>query len=1009
MAVTFVAPHSLNARPLVVPRGSELIVWNRTADVAATALVDGHASASWPPAGAPSRRRRRPARRCSRRSPRSRSSAVTAEPSLRSAPQPAIENLVLIREAELELAAGLSRSRARRERGRRSSRRRSGCCSARRAMPRAIGAAGAEAYVEAELDVPEGFFDDEELAALAELAPEDEDGLVLARRVFADGRTRAYAWGRGGRARGSRGRRRAADRDVGPVRAAPPRPAGVPARGARRVLRRRAAAAPARGAARLARAARGPAAARGARTRRRAPSRRGSRELRGARRGDGGARAGGRGRAAGRARAAPPRHGARRGGGGRRRGARARRGRGRGRARRVGRARARAARAAGAGARARGRGAARRRAAPARGRLATCARSSPRSRPSRTASSRSRASSSGSPMPSAASARLLRASCSRVRQRRARSSTRSPTGSIRPLPRRRRSPPPRRRRSALADGAPRRRAAQAAEPFAAAVAEELRGVGMGEGEFRVELREREPGATGADEADLPDPAERRPPVRAGRRDGVGRRALARRARDRGGRRRRDPRLRRDRRRHRRRDGARGGGDAAAARRARTGDHDHAPAPDRERRRRALPRREGSRRPDAHADRPPRRRASGATSSSACSAAREFLLSAADERCSSSTPARRGSAGGRRSSSGGSIADDIAIIDHTDLDRVSAEELVESGVRVVVNVAALAVAAASRTPARSLLVRGGVRLIDVDERRPLRAGLGRRAADGARRQPLPERHLPRVRPRARRARARRRARRAAEPRDRGARGVRRQHDALPARGGAAARGGHRLAAAARRASATGTRSSSRAGRATSATCAWCGRTCATSSPCSSPSTAAPTRCVEEGWKPDVIVGDMDSVTRRDAPLRRRDPRPRLPRGATRRARSALRRLGIPFSTVAAPGISRGHRAPARPREGRDADRRRRDAPQPRRVPRARPGRDVVHLRDAAEGGGDPRRREGRLAARQPPARHLAARSASPAPASRRPSWPSPPRRRSAASSRAPRSAYCPEHD
>jgi DNA repair protein RecN (Recombination protein N) len=60
----------------------------------------------------------------------------------------------------------------------------------------AIGAAGAEAYVEAELDLPEGFFEDEELATLAELAPEDEPGLVLARRVFADGRTRAYAWGR---------------------------------------------------------------------------------------------------------------------------------------------------------------------------------------------------------------------------------------------------------------------------------------------------------------------------------------------------------------------------------------------------------------------------------------------------------------------------------------------------------------------------------------------------------------------------------------------------------------------------------------------------------------------------------------------------------------------------------------------------------------------------------------------------------------------------------------------
>ncbi len=40
----------------------------------------------------------------------------------------------------------------------------------------------------------------------------------------------------------------------------------------------------------------------------------------------------------------------------------------------------------------------------------------------------------------------------------------------------------------------------ASEPFAAAVADELRGVGMGEGEFRVELRERDPGPTGVDDA-----------------------------------------------------------------------------------------------------------------------------------------------------------------------------------------------------------------------------------------------------------------------------------------------------------------------------------------------------------------------------------------------------------------------------------------------------------------------------------------------------------------------------
>ena len=49
MAITFVAPHSLNARPLVVPRGAELIVWNRTPDVAATALVDGHRVADLTP------------------------------------------------------------------------------------------------------------------------------------------------------------------------------------------------------------------------------------------------------------------------------------------------------------------------------------------------------------------------------------------------------------------------------------------------------------------------------------------------------------------------------------------------------------------------------------------------------------------------------------------------------------------------------------------------------------------------------------------------------------------------------------------------------------------------------------------------------------------------------------------------------------------------------------------------------------------------------------------------
>ena len=56
-------------------------------------------------------------------------------------------------------------------------------------------------------------------------------------------------------------------------------------------------------------------------------------------------------------------------------------------------------------------------------------------------------------------------------------------------------------------------------------------------------------------------------------------------------------------------------------------------------------------------------------------------------------------------------DDVAIIDHVDLDRVSAEELLESGVRVVVNVAESA-SGRYPNPGPLLLVRGGVRLIDA---------------------------------------------------------------------------------------------------------------------------------------------------------------------------------------------------------------------------------------------------------------------------------------------------------
>jgi NAD+ kinase len=42
MAVTFIAPHSLHARPLVVPRSRDVTVENRTADVTVAILIDGH-------------------------------------------------------------------------------------------------------------------------------------------------------------------------------------------------------------------------------------------------------------------------------------------------------------------------------------------------------------------------------------------------------------------------------------------------------------------------------------------------------------------------------------------------------------------------------------------------------------------------------------------------------------------------------------------------------------------------------------------------------------------------------------------------------------------------------------------------------------------------------------------------------------------------------------------------------------------------------------------------------
>src|SRR3954451_5345614 len=107
-----------------------------------------------------------------------------------------IENLVLIREAELALAPGLNAITGETGAGKTILAQAIGLLLGARGDAARVGPAGAEADVEAEREPPPGFFDDEETSALADLRPEDEEGLVLARRVFPDGRTRAYAWGR---------------------------------------------------------------------------------------------------------------------------------------------------------------------------------------------------------------------------------------------------------------------------------------------------------------------------------------------------------------------------------------------------------------------------------------------------------------------------------------------------------------------------------------------------------------------------------------------------------------------------------------------------------------------------------------------------------------------------------------------------------------------------------------------------------------------------------------------
>src|SRR5438309_9625777 len=98
-----------------------------------------------------------------------------------------IQNLVLIHEAELALAPGLNAITGETGAGKTILAQAIGLLLGAKGDAAFIGPDGAEAYVEAELDLPARLLEEDELASLAELRPEGGEGLVAARRVFADG------------------------------------------------------------------------------------------------------------------------------------------------------------------------------------------------------------------------------------------------------------------------------------------------------------------------------------------------------------------------------------------------------------------------------------------------------------------------------------------------------------------------------------------------------------------------------------------------------------------------------------------------------------------------------------------------------------------------------------------------------------------------------------------------------------------------------------------------------
>jgi len=107
-----------------------------------------------------------------------------------------IENLLLIERAELRLGPGLNAITGETGAGKTVLAHSLDLLMGGKARTQVVRPGAGETYVEGVFEIPQGLWDDPELAELAERLPEEAEELVLARRVGASGRTSAYVQGR---------------------------------------------------------------------------------------------------------------------------------------------------------------------------------------------------------------------------------------------------------------------------------------------------------------------------------------------------------------------------------------------------------------------------------------------------------------------------------------------------------------------------------------------------------------------------------------------------------------------------------------------------------------------------------------------------------------------------------------------------------------------------------------------------------------------------------------------